>query len=79
MFWDVVLYIPAREGELWLLVVLLADQVLRLDGVITELSFSLVLFRLKGLWLWKNPLFFLSTVFSGATCFIGDVFPLGGS
>ena len=39
-----------------------------------------VLFRRKGLWFWKKPLFFLSTCFSGeaaggAACFTG----LGGS
>lgn len=45
---------------------------------------SLVLFRLNGLWFWKNPLFFLSTFFSGGggragSCFTGETFPLAGS
>ena len=44
----------------------------------------LVLLRRKGLWFWKNPLFFLRTCFSGdaaggRSCFVGEVFPLGGS
>jgi hypothetical protein len=62
-----------------LFVVLLADQVFRPDGVIAAVgfSFSLMLFRLNGLW--KNPLFFLSTCFSGDGCFTGETFPLGGS
>jgi len=41
--------------------------------------------RLKGLWFWKKPLFFLKMRFSGllctgaGSCFVGEVFPLGGS
>jgi hypothetical protein len=60
--------------------VLRAAHVFLFDGVTAAgCSFSLLLLRRNGLL--KKPLFFFMTCFSagGATCFIGDVFPLGGS
>jgi hypothetical protein len=78
IFWEPCPNAWGRDGEFWLFALLLADQVLRFDGVMTaDWSFSFTLFRLKGLW--KKPLFFLRTCFSGACCFVGEVFPLGGS